>query len=148
MKIFKTVDKILAGFGNVKAMQRTHVDTFTEDKIENIDGVKIATSESAALWVYFQELGGYYFLNTTILSGTNIKTLKGGKLVFYGNGLEFVLNTDDTQLESDFSNVSNRWMTSISYAITEKDIDYIKKKEYTDLRFEFKKKTIRFTVIK
>ena len=58
-------------------MERTHVDTYTENKIENIEGEKIAESEYGELWISFQELGGYNFLNTTILSGTNIKTLKG-----------------------------------------------------------------------
>jgi len=148
MKILKTVDKILAGFGNIRAMERTNVDTYTENKIENIEGEKIAESENGELWITFQELGGYYFMNTTILSRINIKTLKGGKLFFLGNIEEFILDTDDTQLESDFSNVSNRWMTSISYGITEKEIDFIKKKEFSKLRFEFKKKFINFSVIK
>lgn len=148
MKIFKTVDKILAGFGNARAMERTHVDTHTENKIENIEGEKIAESENGQLWVSFQELGGYYFLNTTILSKINIKTLKGGKLIFLGDSEELILDTDDTQLESDFSNVSNRWMANINYCITEKDIAFIQKKQFSELQFEFKKKSINFNFIK
>ena len=149
MKIFKTVDKILAGFGNIRAMERTHVDTYTENKIENIEGEKIAESENGELWISFQELGGYNFLNTTILSGINIKTLKGGKLFFLGNNNEdFILDTDSTQLESDFSNVSNRWITNISYSVNEENIDFIKEKKFSQLRFEFKKKAINFNIIK
>ncbi len=42
MKIFKIIDQILADFGNIKALQRTYVDTYTENKIKNIEGDKIA----------------------------------------------------------------------------------------------------------
>lgn len=42
---FKTKDKILAALGNMRAMRRLHVDTYTEEKIKNISGVKIAESK-------------------------------------------------------------------------------------------------------
>jgi hypothetical protein len=147
MKIFKTIDKVLAGFGNIRAMERNHVDTYTENRIESIEGEKIAESQYGELWISFQELGGYHFLNTTILSRINIKTLKGGTLKFLGNNMEFILDTDNTQLESDFSNVSSRWISNINYGLTEKDIDFIQKKEYSKLCFQFKKKSLEFNVI-
>jgi len=37
--MFKKIDKVLAALGNMKAMERLHVDTFTEDKIKNIKGI-------------------------------------------------------------------------------------------------------------
>lgn len=125
-----------------------HTDTFTEGLMENVEGEKLATSEQGEIWVYIQELGGYYSLNTTILSGVKIKTIKGGKLSLLGAKEAFVLDTDDNHLESDYSNVSNRWMTKANYNIEKKDIDYIRKKGYTQLQFEFKKKTLVFDVIK
>ena len=68
MDILKSIDKILATFGNPRAMQRTHVDTYTEDRIKNISGVKIAESREGQFWITFQELNGYLFMNATILS--------------------------------------------------------------------------------
>ena len=32
------IDKILAAFGNIRAMERLHVDDHTEDIIKSIDG--------------------------------------------------------------------------------------------------------------
>ena len=148
MKLFKTIDTILASFGNIRAMQRTHVDTYTENEIKNIEGEKIAASENGQLWVTYQELGGFTFLNTTILSKINIKTLKGGKLIFFRENNTFILPSDITQIESDFSNISNQWMTKISFVITENDLEFIKKREFSKVRFEFKKKTISFNVVK
>lgn len=148
MGLFRKIDKILAGFGNMKSMKRVHVDTFTEELMENVEGEKLSASEDGELWVYLQELGGYYSLNTTILSGVKIKTIKGGKLSFLGTKETFVLVTDDNHLESDYSNVSKRWMTKVNYNIEKRDIDFIRKKRYTQLQFEFKKKTLMFDVSK
>jgi len=148
MKLFKVIDNILASFGNIRAMQRTHVDTYTENEIDNIVGEKIAESENGQLWISYQELAGFNFLNATILSRINIKTLKGGTLIFSGESNEFILPSDITEIESDFSNVSNRWLTKISYNVTENDLELIQKREFNKIRFEFKKKSITFYSIK
>jgi len=148
IKLFKVIDNILANFGNIRAMQRTHVDTYTENEIDNIVGEKIAESENGQLWISYQELASFNFLNTTILSRINIKTLKGGKLIFSGESKEFILPSDITEIESDFSNISNQWMTKISYYVTENDLELIRKREFNKIRFEFKKKSITFDAIK
>ncbi len=137
-------------FNKIKGLGKKtlHADKFTEGLMENVEGEKLSASEHGEIWVYIQELGGYYSLNTTILSGVKIKTIKGGKLSFLGAKETFVLDTDDNHLESDYSNVSKRWMTKVNYNIDKKEIDYIRKKRYTQLQFEFKKKTLVFDVIK
>jgi hypothetical protein len=38
MGAFKKVDQVLAALGNIKAMERLHVDAFTEEKLENVGG--------------------------------------------------------------------------------------------------------------
>lgn len=144
MKLFKTIDKVLAGFGNIKAMERTHVDTFTENEILKTKGEKIAESNNGGIWIEYEELAGFDFMNATILSNVNIKTFKGSKLSFLGNQEELIINSDTIEIESDYSNVSNRWITKISYIVTQKDIDFIQKKEFNQITIEFKKTTINF----
>ena len=61
MNIFRKKDEILAALGNVRAMQRLHVDTYTEERIKNISGTKIAESKQGQFWVNFQELNGFLF---------------------------------------------------------------------------------------
>ena len=53
MNIFRKKDEILAALGNVRAMQRLHVDTYTEERIKNISGTKIAESKQGQFWVNF-----------------------------------------------------------------------------------------------
>lgn len=148
MKISKGIDKILAGFGNVKAMERTHVDSFTEEIINSVEGEKIAASENGQIWIEYQELGGFQFLNLTILSKFNIKTKKKCKMHFLGGTSELLLISDDEEIESDYSNVSNRWITTMSFDITDDDMQFIDNKVAEEIQIEYKKKTISFQVIK
>ncbi|GHC62917.1 hypothetical protein [Ulvibacter litoralis] len=148
MKIRKGIDKILAGFGNVKASERSHVDSFTEEIINSVEGEKIAASENGQIWIEYQELGGFQFLNLTILSKFNIKTKKKCKMHFLGGASELILTSDDEEIESDYSNVSNRWITTMSFDISDDEIKFIDNKVAEEIHIEYKKKTISFQVIK
>jgi hypothetical protein len=79
MNIFRKKDEILASLGNMRAMKRLHVDTFTENKIKNVSGIKIAESKEGQFWVEFQELNEVLFMNSTILSRIDLKTFKGAQ---------------------------------------------------------------------
>ena len=148
MSIFRKIDKVLGAFGNIRALERTHVDTFTENLITNIKGDKIAESVDGQLWVEFQELAGFNFLEFTILSRENIKTYKGATLTFYSEEEDLVLNSDITEIESDYSNVSSRWMTKISYVVSKDEIQFIKAKKANKVMFEYKRRSISFQGIK
>jgi len=141
MALFKKVDQVLAAFGNIRAMERLHVDTVTEEKIENIGGDKIAESQEGVIYGGIDELNGYLFLETMILSGINLKTFKGATLGFKGPS-PFKLKSDTQEIESDFSNVSNRFMTRVSFDITEDEIQLIKDKKYDTVVLQVKKKSL------
>ncbi len=147
MGIFKKVDKILAAFGNIKALERTHVDTYTENRIRTIKGDKIAQSKEGELWIHFQSLAGHDFLNATLLSNVNLSTHKGGKLVFSTSEDLLELPSDNTTIESDHSNVSNCFITELSFVVSKKEINFIKQKRANSVYFQFKKKQLLFTII-
>lgn len=115
MNLFKKIDLLLADLGNVKAMQRTHVDTVTESKIENVKGEKIATSVNGGIWAAIHELSDYTFLDLIVIGTMKIKTFKGCEILFDGNKNELKLISDTKEIESGFSNVSNRYITEISF---------------------------------
>jgi len=148
MSIFKKADKILATFGNVRAMQRTHVDAFTEEKITNIKSEKYGISEFGILYIDFQELAGYFSLETTILSNTDFKTNKGAILNFKSDSQELTLNSDDYMIESDFSNVSNRYITKISYPVSNEEMVKVQNKDFLSVDFKVKKHVINFEIKK
>ncbi len=142
MKLFKTIDKVLASFGNIRAMERTHVDTFTEELIGNIKGTKIAESEYGQLFVTYQNISGYDFLNVSMLSGSDIKTKRGCDLVFECQNSKVVIPSDSKAIVSDFSNVSNRYLTKISFVLEQSDKDIISKGNFESVCLNYKKKSL------
>lgn len=148
MNILKTIDRILATLGNPRAMERTHVDTYTEEKIKNISGVKIAESKEGQFWVTFQELNRYLFMNVTILSKLNLTSISGAKLTILTNEYEIELDTDEKEIESNFSNVSNTWITKVSFEIDTKEREIIESENFEEIKYEFKNEILQFQKVK
>ena len=148
MNIFRKKDEILAALGNMRAMKKLHVDTYTEDRIKNITGVKIAESRDGQFWIEFQELNGTLFMNTTILSRVDLKTFKGSKINLLTEEFEIEIDSDEKAIESDFSNVSNTWITKVSFIIEQKEKEIIKNRDFEELEYLFKKGKLSMKVIK
>lgn len=144
MDILKSIDNILATFGNPKALQRTHVDTYTEDRIKNISGVKIAESKEGQFWITFQELNGYLFMNATILSKLDLKTNTGAKIIILTKDYEIEIDADEKEIDSSFSNISNTWITKVSFELSVKEREIIEDKNFEEIEYEFKKGKLRF----
>jgi hypothetical protein len=122
MNIFKKIEEIRAGFGNIKVMQRLHIDTFTENKIKEVKGVKIAEGKSGQLFIDLQELAGYEFLNLNVIADFAIKTGKGAQLVLqFHDGSNLIIKSDTLEIESEFSNVSDRYLTPIDFVMEDKE---------------------------
>ena len=143
MNILRKKDEILAALGNMRAMKKLHVDTYTENKIKNISGIKIAESKEGQFWIEFQELNGTLFMNSTILSRIELKTFKGAKIILLTDEYEIEINSDEKTIESDFSNISNTWITRVSFIIEQKERDLIENRKFEELEYIFKKTALR-----
>jgi len=139
-------DKVLAAFGNISAIERTHVDEFTEEKINlfSIRNEAFAISKSNVLFAETKELGGFYYLKTIIVGAFRIKTIKGATLKIIGNDFELNLKTDMDEFESEYSNISNRNITRIDFQIVENDVSKINKTLVETLELKAKKNQILF----
>lgn len=148
MSVFRKIDKILGAFGNIRALERTHIDTYTENLITDIEGDKIAESVDGQLWIEFKELAGYDFMESIILSRINIKTWDGSTLTLNEGNESLILKSDTAEIESDYSNISNTWITKISFVVSKDDIKYIEEKKADEIFFKYKKKTLSFKALK
>ena len=140
----QTIDKILAAMGNIRAMERLHVDNHTEDIIDSIEEIPFAESEQNKIYLATKELGGFFYLKTIVVGSFKIKTIKGAKLLVTGSDFEFELKTDMDEFESDFSNVSNRSITRIDFQLDEENVDYFYKEKIKTLTLKAKKHNIVF----
>ncbi len=145
IKILKT---IVTKLGGVDTSEKNHVDTFTENKMNTVKGEKIATSDNGGIWIEFQELASYTFMNIIVIGNKKIKTIDGCQLNFILKNDNFLLDSDTKEIESDFSNVSNRYITAVSFDITNLNIEFITNKEADFIEFIFKKDIERFEIIK
>lgn len=143
-----SITKLRAAFGDVKAMEKLHVDTHTESIINDIENTPFAISDSNVLYAGMNDLGGYHFLQTVIVGSFHIKTVKGVKLKVIGNDFELLLNSDMVELESDFSNVSNRSISKIDFQVEEEDLDKLKAHKIEKLILISKKQNIEFSMYK
>lgn len=147
MKLFKSIDKVLARMGSSKATERAYNEPLTEAKIAQIPGEQLATSEAGGIWAGIQELNGYVFMELIVLDTVKIKTFKGATLTFVGE-TELSLTSDTQEINSEFSDTFNRWLTQISFEISKKDVNFLRKKKYTQVQLNLKKKSLVFDVKK
>lgn len=148
MNILRKMDTILAAFGNVRAMERQHVDTHTEERIINISGIKVAESKDGEIWINFQELGGFLFMNATVLSNWSLDTKKGSKLIIYTDDFEIEIESDEKEIDSDFSNVSNTWITQISFVIEQREKEVMERRDFAEIDYLLKNEKIKMKVTK
>jgi hypothetical protein len=149
-KIYKmkfSLTKLRAAFGDIRAMEKLHVDTYTEDIINDIENEPFALSETNVMYAGLSELAGYHYLNTVIVGSFNIKTINGAQLKIEGDDFSLQLKSDMVELESDFSNVSNRSMTKIDFEIEAEDVPKIVKSKIKSLTLTAKKNKAIFTIV-
>lgn len=146
--MIKILKAIVTKLGGVDVSEKNHVDTYTENRIYNAKGTQIAASENGGIWIEYQEISGYTFLNTIIIGRNNLKTLNGCELVFSGNNFESKLISDTREIESDSSNVSNRWITNIPFDVTDVNLDFIENKTADTVQLNCKKVNEVFNILK
>ncbi|MEZ4802554.1 MAG: hypothetical protein R2797_07245 [Gelidibacter sp.] len=142
-----SITRLRAAFGDMRAMEKLHVDTHTESIINDIENEPFAISETNVMYAGLGELAGYHLLQTVIVGTFHIKTFKGAMLKIKGNDFELNLNSDMVELESDFSNVSNRSITKIDFEINEEDIPKIEKSQIQSLELSAKKERVSFSIV-
>lgn len=141
---------IVTKLGGIDTSQRNHIDTFTEGKINGIRGEKIAKSNTGGgIWMEFQELAGYNYLNIDIVNEKKMNNFNGCSLTFFNKENEIIkLESDTKEIESNFSNVSNRWITEVSFDITDSNIDFLENKTATIVKLAYKKTIEVFEIIR
>ena len=141
MALFKKVNKVLAALGNSKGKEGQNDTAFNEEEYLELHGNRIAASNEGIIYAGIDDLNGYLFLETIVVSRLNIKTFNGATLTFSGT-TDFTLPSDTQEIESESSSVAKQYTTKVSFDITKKEIALIKDKKYDTVVFSYKKKTL------
>ena len=144
MSFLKNISSALASLGKQKTKNYLEKNTVDENSSEKLEGDKIAASKDGQLNVGIQELSGYLFLETFILSNVIIKTFNGAKLTLIGDKDEFILVSDTQEIKSDLAGNFFKYVTQISFDITEEGVKRIKNGDYSKIKLDFKQKSLLF----
>ena len=142
-----SLTKLMAAFGNPKAMEKVYVDTYTEEIINSIEQQPFAISNHNVCYAATNELAGYYFLQTVIVGKFKVKTFKGAQLTVIGYDFELELESDMMELESEYSNVSDRYITRIDFVLDENDVPKMDKSSIKSLVLSAKKENVEFSIV-
>jgi hypothetical protein len=146
-KFMGIFSKIKSSFGSQNETDSNINPSYIEDIINEIENEPFAVSELNVMYAGLGEIAGYHLLQTVIVGTFRIKTFKGAKLKIKGTDFELNLNSDMIELESDFSNVSNRSITKIDFEIDEQDLLKIVKSKIESLELSAKKERVQFSIV-
>lgn len=140
--------KTVVALGGVSTSQKNHKDEFIETLMHQIPGEKIAELENGGIWVEFIELGDYEFMDVHIVGFEKYKTYDGAELQFKVGTKELgKLQSDTKEIESHHSNVSNRYLTTVNFEITNLNLDFLFDREADTVAFICKNKEEIFKII-
>lgn len=144
MSFLKNISNALASIGNNKTKNNLDSESIEKNTSEELVGENIGASTEGQLNVGIQELSGYLFLETFILSKINIKTFNGATLTFTSDKGDFVLLSDTQEIKSDLYGKSFKYVTQISFDINDDEIERIKNGDFSKIQLDFKRKSLVF----
>ncbi|MFT4850351.1 MAG: hypothetical protein ACI83B_002908 [Sediminicola sp.] len=147
MGILKGLSKVFSGKGKTESSDDIESTSFADNLRLEVEGERLAESNDGVLYINYQELGGYEFLNLMIFSRINIRTKSHCKILFSGSS-NLELTSDEEEIESDNSNPAKVWITTMSFDITKDQIKYISSKVADKIEIRYKKKEFVFKVVK
>ncbi|WP_299399568.1 hypothetical protein [uncultured Gelidibacter sp.] len=142
-----SIKKLRTAFSNTKTTEASEPDTYTQDIINDVEGVAFAISETNVLYAGLSELAGYHYFKTITIGTLQLKTFKGATLIVNGTDFKLELKSDMEELESETTIGSNRRITRIDFEIDKDDISKISKTTIESIELIAKKNHITFSII-
>ena len=147
MGIFKGLSKVFSGNSKTETNDDAELPSFADNLKLEVEGERLAESNDGVIYINYQELGGFEFLNLMIFSRINIRTKSHCKILFSGSS-NLELTSDEEEIESDNSNPAKIWITTMSFDITKDQIKYISSKVADEIKLSYKKKELVFKAVK
>ncbi|WAC01973.1 hypothetical protein N7U66_19390 [Lacinutrix neustonica] len=134
-------------FGTTKDQAQEPLDAnYIETIINESDDEPFGVSERNIIYVGYNELGGYYFLQTLIVGAFKIKTKAGASLLIEGQDYTFDLDVDMPEFESEAATSFKGFVTKIDFEIDQATVEKIKKSTIDQLTLTVKNHKIIFSV--
>lgn len=113
-------------------------------RINNYQGQIIANNGNDQLGALFVDLNGFAFLQFTVLSSTNVKTMNGCSVKFTGTSSELEIPSDTEEIESDFSHELSVGILDFDIDLEDDVLGFISEHEVNSIQFTFEKTKFEF----
>lgn len=133
-------------FGGKQKEDQLEDDKYIESIMKSSNDVPLGGSNNNLIYVGYNELGGYYYLQTFIIGRLKSKTKDGAKLIIEGNDYRLELNSDMSELESEPASPLDAYVTKIDFEIEKNTVEKLKRSTMKQLTLTIKKKEVVFTV--
>ncbi|WP_452231424.1 hypothetical protein [Lacinutrix sp. MEBiC02595] len=135
-------------FGGTKKEDKLEDDKYMESLMKSSEDVPLGISSNNLIYAGYNELGGYYYLQTFIIGRLKSKTKNGAKIVIEGNDYSLELHSDMPELESEPASPLDGYVTKIDFEIEKNTVEKLKRSTMKQLTLTIKKKEVVFTVYK
>ncbi|QRM87756.1 hypothetical protein FG167_00480 [Lacinutrix sp. WUR7] len=133
-------------FGSKQKENKLEDDKYIETIIKSSEDVPLGISNNNLIYVGYNELGGYYYLQTFIIGRLKSKTKEGAKIIIEGNDYTLELNSDMLEFESEPATPLDAYITKIDFEIEKSAVENLKRSTMKQLTLIIKKKEVVFTV--
>ncbi|WP_055435362.1 hypothetical protein [Lacinutrix algicola] len=133
-------------FGGKQKENKEDDKKYIESIIASGDGEPLAVSNSNVMYAGYNELGGYYYLQTFTIGRLKTKTKNGAKLLIEGNDYTLNLNSDMLEFECDPAHPLEGYVTKIDFEIEKSAVEKLKRSTMKQVTLLVMKKEVVFTV--
>ena len=129
-----------------KARQKETIDPAAYLKVIDFKGGTLyAENDSNKVYVDIEELGGFYYLKTTIIGDLSVKIKRVGCTLDLQFKKEVIrLDSDDTKVESNAIKKTPIFYTEIDFELEKEHANKMKNGKVKSLTYTFKDQTLTF----
>ncbi|MCK0109055.1 hypothetical protein MWU58_07105 [Flavobacteriaceae bacterium S0825] len=139
-----SLNNIRTAFNKNNASNESQDAEYLEKLMAPIEDKPFAVSNNNIMFAGMNELAGYYYFRAVIVGKFKVKTFKGAEIIIKCKNFEMTLKSNMDELNSDFGEVPNSFITAIDFDIEKKQIEKLNKSKIQSLRVISKRQDVTF----
>lgn len=137
--------KLFGGNNSNKENNAVSNANYIETILKHSEDEPLGVGDQNIIYAGYNELGGYYYLQTYIVGKLNTKTKTGATLLIAGDDYNLSLKSDMDEIESDPIDIFKGNSTRIDFEIEKDTVEKIKRSTIKSITLNLKKDNLVFT---
>lgn len=125
---------------------RKEIDKIITEKIKNFEGIELAVDAHSSVFVTASEVNGFRFLEFHVVGPMNLQLNTGCEVTINGNLGKIELESDNQEINTDFSETMGIGITLIEIDLEEELLSMITNDRLISIEVNSKKQAFTFEV--